>query len=192
MRQDSLYDRKVVKRDSTYKNENQPFEEFTVSLNNFSVIQTILSHLSLAKKTEKIISRVLYRITIYPKHRLPDAFSSLPAAKSPEKDCRYLTLLQMRFAVPKLLPVSRWALTSPFHHHHFWLYIFCCTFCHPKKWMPGHYPAFFPVEPGLSSLRRIIINPPKHDYISFLKFQFFLRPSRINARAISIIKVRQH
>lgn len=50
----------------------------------------------------------------------------------PEKRCRCLTLLQIRFTLPKLSPVLRWALTPPLHPYPFRRFVFCGTVC--QEW----------------------------------------------------------
>ena len=47
-----------------------------------------------------------------------------------------MTLLQMRFAMPYLLPDMRWALTPPLHPYPFRRFIFCGTFCRQKGYAP--------------------------------------------------------
>lgn len=105
-------------------------------------------------------------ITIYPSFWSPKNFSGLPAAYVPENS-RFLTLLQMRLAMRRLLPNARWSLTPPFHPCNFSLrvklrFVFCCAICRTRGYAknrdaticncpssPGNYPAFFPAEPGL-------------------------------------------
>ena len=51
--------------------------------------------------------------------RSPAGSSSLPAAQRPGPGlAAYLALLRSGVAVPRLLPVARWALTPPFHPYH--------------------------------------------------------------------------
>jgi hypothetical protein len=62
-----------------------------------------------------------------------------------------LTLLRVGFALPSLLPVTRCALTAPFHPYlHEWRrYVFCGTFRRVAP--PSRYEAHCPLEFGLSS-----------------------------------------
>jgi len=95
-------------------------------------------------------------MTIYLGHWLPNASCS-----QPERDNEaghlirsYLALLQMGFTMPCLSPNTRWALTPPFHPcpqclSTRWRSVLCCTF--RRVTPPGRYPAFCPVELGLSS-----------------------------------------
>ena len=66
----------------------------------------------------------------------------------------YLTLLRVGFAVPPLLPVTRCALTAPFHPYPRCRrrYVFCGTFRRVAP--PSRYEAHCPVEFGLSSALR--------------------------------------
>jgi len=69
-----------------------------------------------------------------------------------------------------LLPVSRWALTPPFHHHPHKSAgsLFSVALSVTPKGAPGYYPAFFPAEPGLSSPGKNFIIPARRDHLSFL------------------------
>src|SRR5438128_1988341 len=64
--------------------------------------------------------------------RSPDSSSGLPAAQRPGPGlAAYLALLRPGVALPRLLPVARWALTPPFHP-----YRPCgrrCVFCGPIR-----------------------------------------------------------
>ena len=71
-----------------------------------------------------------------------------------------LTLLPMGFAMPIWLPKLRCALTAPFHPYRLnRRYLFCCTF--PDFTVGGCYPSSCPMEPGLSSPRKIPGVPDK-------------------------------
>ncbi len=68
--------------------------------------------------------------------------------------------------MPVLLPEPRWALTPPLHPYLLPGGIFSVALSVGKRVMqsdynchfpPGCYPAFFPVEPGLSSPKQFII-----------------------------------
>jgi hypothetical protein len=67
----------------------------------------------------------------------------------------YLVLLRAGFAVPRLLPGARCALTAPFHpcqpraNPMLRRFAFCCTFRGLAP--PRRYLAPYPMEPGLSS-----------------------------------------
>jgi len=67
----------------------------------------------------------------------------------------YLALLRAGFAVPRLLPDARCALTAPFHPYQpranpgLRRFAFCCTFRGLAP--PRRYLAPYPMEPGLSS-----------------------------------------
>src|SRR3977135_2645901 len=67
----------------------------------------------------------------------------------------YLALLPVGFAVPPVLPPSRFALTPPFlpcrrRFRGAWAVSFCCTFRGLTP--PRYYLAPRPLEPGLSSI----------------------------------------
>jgi len=61
----------------------------------------------------------------------------------------YLVLLQMGFALPRVLPPARCALTAPFHPYQNWRFFFCGTF--RRFTPPRRYLASCSTEPGLSS-----------------------------------------
>jgi hypothetical protein len=67
----------------------------------------------------------------------------------------YAALLRMGFAMPRMLPPARWALTPPFHPYSAATYdaaersVLCGTLL--EVTLTGRYPAFCPGELGLSS-----------------------------------------
>lgn len=63
----------------------------------------------------------------------------------------FLALLRVGFAVPSPSPMTRWALTPPFHPHRpeSRQFVFCGTV--PRVTPGGRYPPPCSVEPGLSS-----------------------------------------
>src|SRR5450432_1485520 len=75
--------------------------------------------------------------------------------QAPTDPFPYLVLLQAGFAVPRLLPDARCALTAPFHPYQLRAnpalrrFAFCCTFRGLAP--PRRYLAPYPMEPGLSS-----------------------------------------
>jgi hypothetical protein len=91
------------------------------------------------EKKSQPISRVLSWTVIYLGCLSPDTSSNLPELKCGphlmvtfrHHESSYLVLLQVGFAVPQLLPVTRCALTAPFHPYpatSAGRYIFCGTF----------------------------------------------------------------
>ena len=78
--------------------------------------------------------------------------------RAPSGPFPYLALLRAGFAVPRLLPSARCALTAPFHpcqrqaNLSLRRFAFCCTFRGLAP--PRCYLAPCPVEPGLSSRSR--------------------------------------
>jgi len=61
------------------------------------------------------ISRVLSRIIIHLGSTSPKSSSNLPWSSEGTLKDLYLVLLQKGFALPKMLPSKRCALTAPFH-----------------------------------------------------------------------------
>jgi len=65
---------------------------------------------------ELAISRVLSRIIIHLWCLSPDTYSDLPELNCGQQHkSSYLVLLRVGFTLPFLLPVTRCALTAPFH-----------------------------------------------------------------------------
>ena len=67
-------------------------------------------------KRNRPVSRVLSRTAIPLRRLSPDACSDLPGSRADHAIALpYLVLLRVGFAVPRLLPAARCALTAPFH-----------------------------------------------------------------------------
>ena len=111
------------------------------------------------KDSSSPISRVLSWTIIYLGYSSPNTSSDLPELKLRASlkivsylHSSYLVLLQVGFSVPQLLPITRCALTAPFHPYLILKtrrYILCGTF--RRLTSPRRYLALYPMEPGLSS-----------------------------------------
>src|SRR6516164_8206865 len=114
-----------------------------------------------ARGESRPVSRVLSRTVIPLGSPSPWTSSSLPGSACgstlhlPREHVRlpYLALLQVGFAVPSVLPLTRCALTAPFHpcrsRQGLGRSALCCTFRGLAP--PRRYLAPDPPEPGLSS-----------------------------------------
>ena len=131
------------------------------------------------KKTEKIISRVLFctfqkrkaRITIYPKLLLPEAFSSLPVVPARKKQTTAWPCSKRGLPcqsccqncgepLPHLFTLTpkKGGLFSVALSVRKRLMLYGKTQKNKFPFLPGYYPAFFPVEPGLSSPADAVIS----------------------------------
>lgn len=87
------------------------------------------------------------------------------------KNSRFLTLLQMRLAMRRLLPVARWSLTPPFHPYQAcaWRFAFCCAVC--RRTVLAVFPPvvirhFFRRSPDFASPTKDVIINWRRGYIS--------------------------